>query len=89
MSAHDITWACSVCEKVHRGLPAIAFKAPSHYRGIPEEERGQRALLSEDFCVIDREAFYVRCVLTVPISGLDDSLEWGVWSSLSEVNFRK
>ncbi|MGA7324659.1 MAG: DUF2199 domain-containing protein [Rhodomicrobium sp.] len=89
MSANEITWTCSVCENIHRGLPAIAFKAPAHYYGIPEEERAQRTKLNEDFCVIDREAFYVRCVLSVPISGVDDLLEWGIWSSLSEANFRK
>jgi hypothetical protein len=88
MPEAEFTWACSVCEKIHRGLPAVAFKAPTHYHGIPEEERAQRALLNEDFCVVDRKAFYVRCVLNVPIFGLGDSLEWGVWSSLSEANFK-
>lgn len=89
MSVNDITWTCSVCGKIHRGLPAIAFKAPAHYLGTPEGERADRAKLNEDFCMIDRKAFYVRCVLKVPISGTGDSLEWGVWSSLSEANFKK
>jgi hypothetical protein len=89
MSANDITWACSVCEKIHRGLPAIAFGAPAHYYGIPKEERAERAKLNEDFCVIGDEAFYVRCVLKVPVLEPEDSLEWGVWSSLSEANFHK
>lgn len=52
MSANEITWTCSVCDKIHRGLPAIAFKAPTHYHGIPEEERAERTTLNEDFCVI-------------------------------------
>jgi hypothetical protein len=89
MSAGDLTWACAICNKIHRGLPAIALEAPSHYYGIPEEERPERCKLSADFCMIDREAFYVRYVLVVPIIGHADTLEWGVWSSLSEANFRK
>jgi hypothetical protein len=89
MGADELTWTCSVCGKIHRGLPAIAFKAPDHYYGIAEQEREERAILDEDFCVIDRNAFYVRCVLNVPITGLNHSLEWGVWSSLSEANFRR
>jgi hypothetical protein len=88
-SLNDITWACSVCGKIHRGLPAIAFKAPAHYFSIPEEERAERTKLNEDFCMIDRKAFYVRCLLNVPIAWVDDALEWGVWSSLSEANFKK
>jgi hypothetical protein len=71
-------------------LPAIAFDAPAHYsQGVPKEERADRAQLNEDFCVIDNNAFYVRCVLNIPILEHKDSLEWGVWSSLSEANFRK
>ncbi len=88
MSADELTWSCSVCEKIHRGLPAIAFEAPAHYHGLAEEEHPKRALLNEDFCVIDGNTFYVRCVLNIPISGIGDTLEWGVWSSLSEANFK-
>ena len=29
MSVNDLTWTCSVCKKIHRGLPAIAFDAPA------------------------------------------------------------
>jgi hypothetical protein len=89
MSVNDLTWACSVCEKIHRGLPAIALKAPAHYNSVPVDERAERAELNQDFCVVDGKAFYVRCVLKVPILGHEDFLEWGVWSSLSEANFYK
>jgi hypothetical protein len=89
MTSSELTWTCSVCEKIHRGLPAIAFNAPAHYYGIPVEERPKRTELNEDFCVIDAQAFYVRCVLVAPVIGRKETVEWGVWSSLSEENFQR
>lgn len=53
----ELVWTCSVCEKIHRGLPAIAFDAPSLYYRIPEEDRISRAVLTNDTCVIDDEDF--------------------------------
>jgi len=70
-------------------LPAIAFDAPAHYYDVPAEGRASGVTLTNDLCVIDEEAFYVRCVLQVPVLGHEDTLEWGVWSSLSEANFLK
>jgi hypothetical protein len=32
---------------------------------------------------------FVRCVLRLPVLGGDDTLEWGVWSSLSAANFKR
>ena len=89
MQADQITWACATCGKVHRGLPAVSFDAPSHYYGMPEEERRKRALLNSDNCVVDNAAFCVRTVLKVPIIGRSEMLEWGVWSSLSAENFTR
>lgn len=43
--------------------------------------------LSEDFCVLGGEDFFVRCVFQVPVHRLGSSLGFGVWSSLSRDNF--
>jgi hypothetical protein len=84
-----IAFRCTQCEKVHEGLPAIAFDAPFHYYALSEEERLVRALLTDDTCVVDNEAFYVRAVLELPIVGESEYLEWGVWGSLSKPNFER
>ena len=34
-----IAYRCSQCEKVHQGLPAIVFDAPSYYYGLDEAAR--------------------------------------------------
>lgn len=44
--------------------------------------------LSEDFCVLNGEHYFVRCVLRLPLLGVPDtSFAFGVWSTLSEKNF--
>jgi len=46
-------------------------------------------LLSEDFCVLHGEHFFVRCVLELPIIGRPgERFAYGVWSSLSKANFK-
>ncbi|MDX2264633.1 MAG: DUF2199 domain-containing protein [Hyphomicrobiales bacterium] len=82
-------WTCSVCSKSHTGFPAITFDAPAHFHALSDAERASKAERNADFCVIQPSSFYVRCVLIVPIHGSEESLEWGVWSSLSEENFQK
>lgn len=89
-----ITFLCTQCDKQHEGLPAITYDAPDHYHGLTPEQRVTRAKLSKDFCAIandarDGHAYYVRAVLKIPIVGQTDMLEWGVWGSLSEQNFKR
>lgn len=46
--------------------------------------------LSEDFCVLNAQHFFVRCVLELPILGSGgQSMGVGVWSTLSEKHFRR
>lgn len=45
--------------------------------------------LSEDFCVLDGEHFLIRCVMEVPVQGLERPWGFGCWSSLSRENFQK
>jgi hypothetical protein len=43
--------------------------------------------LSEDFCVIGGEHFFVRCRFIIPVHGLVEPFGFGVWSTLSRPNF--
>jgi hypothetical protein len=40
-------------------------------------------------CGIDGESWFVRAVLQIPVIGHADCLEWGVWGTLSEANFKR
>jgi hypothetical protein len=89
-----ITFRCKQCGKLHEGLPAITYDSPTHYHSLTQEERERRGKLSQDLCAIANEAgdghtYYVRTVLRLPIVGEAETLEWGVWGSLSKENFER
>lgn len=89
MAAPRIQYKCGSCDKIHEGLPAIAFAEPFHYWSVPEGEREARVKASPDLCVVDGGGFFIRAVLQIPIAGEDESLEWGVWGTLNEENFNR
>ncbi len=45
--------------------------------------------LSEDFCVLEGEHFFVRSLLEIPVDGLERPWGFGCWSTLSRTNFEK
>jgi hypothetical protein len=90
------SWTCTSCGEVHGGLPELGCGKPEPWEG-PEDEKVPNSaavtsnhFLSEDFCVLNGEHFFVRCVLDLPIvGGGGRSLGLGVWSTLAEKNFRR
>jgi len=43
--------------------------------------------LSDDFCVIGGEDFFIRCIFEIPVHGMPEKFSYGVWSTLSRANF--
>lgn len=78
---------CSCCGRTIDGLPAVVTSKPYSWYTIPESERNQRAVWSDDDCVIDDEEFFVRTTLIIPIVDSEETLEYGTWSSLSEESY--
>ncbi len=78
---------CEACGEIHHGMPGFGADAPLSYYAIPEAERPARCALGTDDCVIDKNAFFVRGCLEIPVHGADEPLVWGVWVSLSEQSF--
>jgi hypothetical protein len=90
---HGKPWACTSCGGTHAGIFDLACRRPDPWTG-PEEYSPNamlstsRHFLSEDFCVLNDEDYFVRCVLELPIIGADGArFGYGVWSSLSKKNF--
>jgi len=87
-------YKCSSCDEWHEGAPSFAFDAPHYYEMLSLEARDQHAHLDSDFCIIDRlpddagADYFIRCLLEIPIRDADEPFLWGVWSSVSEKNFR-
>ena len=87
-------WTCKSCEQVHSGIFDLGCRVPDAWDGGGEE--GGNSLvdahdhfLSEDLCAVNGEHFFLRCVLQLPIPGGEGRrFGYGVWSSLSQANFR-
>lgn len=83
-------WTCSRCGEEHVGLPLDwAFDAPAYWDGGRTEDD----FLTEDLCVwTDDEPklnFFIRGVLEIPVAGSEQTLGYGVWSSLSKDSFKR
>ena len=91
----DRPWSCSACRGVHQGLLDLACGKPEQWPGV-EDKALNSALdlsgnfLSEDFCVLDGQHFFVRAVLELPImGGGEQRFGVGVWSTLSRETFNR
>lgn len=80
---------CERCGNIHSGSPSFANDAPFNYYELTSDERAARARLTEDTCVIDDDAFFIRGTLEIPILDADDPFCWGVWVSQSEESFER
>ena len=90
---HDQDWTCPCCGQKHAGLFDLACANPDFWEGDPEkkpnsEVRFSNHILTEDFCILDGEHFFVRSVLNLPILGRPGhEFGYGVWVTLSKKNF--
>ena len=90
---HDRDWTCPCCGHKHIGLFDLSIEAPIHWEGLAEplpnsEVRSSGNILTHDFCIVDGEHFFVRCVLELPVVAVPGQrFGFGIWSSLSKTNF--
>jgi hypothetical protein len=82
-------FTCPKCGKPHEGSPSVAFDSPYHWHALQPDTSAGRSRLSDDFCMIEERDYFIRCILEVPILGVEEPFLWGVWLSQSEANFRE
>lgn len=88
------SWTCKSCEEVHLGVFDLGCAKPDAWQD-PEVQLPNAAVmtsahcLTEDFCILDGEHYFIRCVLELPLIGAPpgEHFAFGVWSSLSKQNF--
>jgi hypothetical protein len=85
-------WQCGTCHQTHSGMFDLAAFAPDHWNGDEHYEPNSALqlegnFLSEDFCVLNGEHFFVRCVIEIPVIGMKERFGFGCWGSLSKSNF--
>jgi hypothetical protein len=88
-SPSHFRYKCSSCNELHEGLPDVTFNRPDSYEALSEEERRERALLNEDFCIIDGNRYFLRCIAEAPIEGYSERFGWGVWCEVPWNGFKK
>lgn len=85
----DVRFLCSKCGEWHHITPDIGFDAPYYWYTLPEHERARRTVLTPDYCAIDDEDFFIRGVLHIPIIGTERTFGWGLWTSVSRMNYQR
>ncbi len=85
-----LRWKCSSCDEWHEG-PCLDFgySEPHYWRRELEASSKSGTFLTDDYCAIRGEHYFVRGLLHLPIIGTGESFRWGVWGSLSRENFEK
>jgi len=83
-------FTCPSCGKYHEETPMdMGFEAPAYYYSIPKNQRKKRCSLTPDLCIVDDEFFFIRGCLEVPVWGIPRPFVWGVWTSLSQQNYKR
>ena len=83
-----LSFTCKTCGQLHEGSPSISYVAPFHWKEPNRDDPSGASRLNDDFCMIERRDFFIRCILEVPIHDVEDPFLWGIWVSQSEKNFR-
>ena len=89
------SWDCASCGEAHAGLFDLGCSRPDFWQGserpLPNSAiEGSTHCLTEDFCILGNEHYFVRCVLRLPLVGAPgEYFGFGVWSTLAPKNFEK
>ena len=93
MDLADWEWTCACCGRPKRGVPDLACDAPIHHLWAERGDPGfVTRFMDSDACrmeIAGAPAFFIRCLLVIPVAGLEGGFGLGVWSSLSEASFRR
>jgi hypothetical protein len=82
-----MSWTCHTCGVQHADIP-LCFGIEAPWRALaPETEFAQRVDLTPDQCVVDKQTFFIRGHIEIPIHDYPEPLSFSVWSSLSEKSF--
>jgi hypothetical protein len=82
------SYKCACCGQVYNEMP-VCFGSdyPDYYFSVPPDERATRIELAESLCAVDKEHFFQRGRITIPIHGHKEGLVFDVWTSISRENF--
>jgi hypothetical protein len=82
------SFICATCGQLHEGSPSVAYSAPFHWQEAHRTDVTGTSRLNDDFCMIERRDYFIRCILEVPIHDVEEPFLWGEWVTQSEQNFK-
>jgi hypothetical protein len=75
---------CSVCGKAHSlDQSELYFRLPDDLFELSEEDRTRLWDISDDVCALDRERFFIRGLLPLPVKGRTEVYRIGMWAEVS------
>lgn len=81
---------CRTCGQTHEGTPlSFAADFPDMYANMSESDRGARALISSDQCIVDETWFFIRGCLEIPVLYSSEVFLWGLWATVKEEVFNE
>ena len=83
----SFSFTCPVCGQRHEGSPSVAFPTPFYWDPEAARRDPANSKLNSDLCVIEERDFFIRCILEVPILGVEQPFCWGVWLTQGRENF--
>jgi hypothetical protein len=86
----EITYVCRSCGERHEGLP-MSYGVDGPVYWDPSLDDDPLSSLEGELCVIKGEHFFIRARILLPVVDAEPGTEfdWGVWVSLSRVNFER
>ena len=86
----NLTWTCPGCRRTFSKLPMqYSIAAPRAWSALPEQERAQRAQLTDDLCTIDNRDHYVRGCIELKVHDVAEPFIWQVWVAISDKSRRR
>lgn len=82
-------YTCRCCGQYHNEIAmSYGTDMPVYVQSMDAHERAKRVKLNDFICVIDDEHCFIRGNIIIPVKDSEDDFFWGVWSTLSQKNFK-
>jgi hypothetical protein len=79
---------CNTCGKAHpREEIELVLVLPQPILELSKDEKAKRCDISDDMCAIDRNRFFLRGLLPIPVHGRSVPYRIGLWAELDEPTF--
>jgi len=82
------TVTCVTCGKEHpREEIELVFGLPQPIFELDEDQRAERCDIDTDMCALDRNRFFLRGLLPIPVRGRKIPYRIGLWAEVDEPTF--